>query len=70
MMSQVYNKEYYKNNKEKMLGYYSKKIECICGKTVSRGAYNKHRKSKLHQNTLQHKIENEQIKQKINLISI
>lgn len=69
-MNKEYNKEYYKNNKDKMLEYYSKKIECICGKIVSRGAYNKHRKSKLHLNTLNHKIENEKIKQKINITNI
>lgn len=65
-----YNKEYYKKYREKMSSYYSQKVECICGKTVSKGAYNRHRKSKLHFNTLDHKIENEKIKQKLNISNI
>lgn len=69
-MNKEYHKEYYKNNKDKLSEYYSKKIECICGKIVNRGSYNYHRKSKLHINTLNHKIENENIKQKLNLTSI
>lgn len=67
MDKKEYNKKYHQDNKEKLQKYYAEKIECICGKTVSRGAYNNHRKSKLHHNRIQHKIENEEIKKKLNL---
>lgn len=65
-----YNKQYYENHKDKLLQYHATKIECICGKIISRGAYNYHRKSNLHKNRIQHKIENEEIKKKLNITSM
>jgi translation elongation factor EF-G len=49
-------KEYYKENKEKILEKVREKVrekvECECGKVISRGALLRHKKSKIHKDLL------------------
>jgi hypothetical protein len=60
-----YNKKYYLDNKDKIKKYYGEKIECICGKKVSRGGYKKHRQSQLHHNRIKEMLEDQEIKNKM-----
>ena len=43
-----YNKNYYNANKDKIAKYYAEKKECeVCGKSVARISYDRHKKTKL-----------------------
>jgi hypothetical protein len=47
-----YNKQYYIENREKILEYYSQKILCDCGCFVRRGGIARHKRSIKHQQQL------------------
>tara|TARA_R110000824_G_scaffold81230_5_gene204211 strand:- start:603 stop:1148 length:546 start_codon:yes stop_codon:yes gene_type:complete len=46
------NKEYYQENKERLLAIQNKKEECICGCIVSHGNMKQHQKSIKHKNLI------------------
>ena len=43
-----YNKQYYAQNKERILKSIGEKIVCSCGKLETRGHIARHQKTKLH----------------------
>ena len=43
-----YNKEYYEMNKSKILAKFAEKVICSCGKKISKGNLNSHKKTNLH----------------------
>ena len=49
-------KELYANNKEKILAYQGEKVVCECGMTLIRNYMAKHKKTKIHQLSLQNKL--------------
>ena len=49
-----YKKRYYRENKHKLDEYKSKKIECECGSKIRCDYLSVHRKSKKHQNYINH----------------
>ena len=49
---QKYNKEYYKNNKERQKLYSDGIIICQCGKKVQRRYFSKHRLTNVHKNKM------------------
>jgi hypothetical protein len=46
-------KEYFNKNKDKIYERLKEKVECECGRTVSRGELSKHKKTAIHQKFLQ-----------------
>ena len=48
-----YNKQYYLNNREKILENYAKKVQCKCGKKLSKANYYDHLKTKLHKRRME-----------------
>lgn len=47
-----YSREWYQNNKERHLNYLAEKIQCNCGKLVSRSHRSRHERTQAHLNNI------------------
>ncbi len=52
-MTKEYQKKWYEKNKEKHLNYCKEKIDCECGKEISRNSATVHKKSEYHKKRLE-----------------
>jgi len=54
MSEQTYQQEYYAKNKDRVKQYIKEKTQCECGTVTTRLNLPKHRRTKLHQNRMNH----------------
>ena len=47
-----YNANYYRKNKEIIIGRLTEKVTCICGRTIGKNSLKNHMKTKLHKKYL------------------
>lgn len=60
-----YNANYYRENKEVIIGRLTEKVTCICGRTVGKNSLKSHMKTKIHEKHLKLKESEKELQSKL-----